>query len=73
MAKPKKLVCDRCSAELSDKDDIELALDGTASWHVFLRERGDEPRGLFPCKNWIRCGGVMIDAKENNHNGRKPG
>ncbi len=66
MAKPKKLVCDRCGEEMSDKDDIELALDGTASWHIFVREKGDEPRGLFPCRNWIRCKGEMIDWKDKD-------
>ena len=72
MATPKKLVCDRCNTELSDKDDIELALDGTAAWHTFLKGRGDEPRGVFPCKNWIRCHGEMVDWKDkNNHNGSK--
>ncbi|GEM_PF-5307098 len=72
MPKPKKLVCDRCGEELSDKDDIELALDGTVSWHTFLKDRGDEPRGVFPCKNWIRCRGEMIDWKDrSNHNGHQ--
>ena len=67
---PKKLVCTKCGNELSDKDAIDLALEGTSSWHVFLREKGEEPRGLFPCENYIRCGGVMIDAKDkNNHQG----
>ena len=67
---PKKLVCDRCGTEVSDRDEIELALEGTVSWHAFVRERGDEPRGLFPCKNWIRCHGEMIDWKDrDDHKG----
>ena len=67
---PKKLICDHCGAMLDDKEAIELALEGTAAWHTFVREKGDEPRGLFPCRNWIRCGGEMIDLKDrNNHQG----
>lgn len=73
MATPKKLVCDRCGFELNDRDAIELALQGTASWQAFVREKGEEPRGVFACINYIRCGGEMIDPKDkNNHNGRKP-
>lgn len=72
MATPKKLVCDRCGKELSDKDAIELALEGTAAWHVFVRERGAEPRGLFPCQNWIQCKGEMIifTGKEKTTGGK---
>ena len=70
---PKKLVCDRCGKELSDRDAIELALEGTASWQAFIREKGEVSRGVFPCQNYVRCGGEMIDAKDkNNHNGHKP-
>lgn len=66
-----KLICDRCGEVLDDKDAIELALQGTDSWHAFIRERGEEPRGLFPCKNWIRCHGEMIisDGKETKRGG----
>ena len=56
----KKLVCDRCGKELTDKDDIELALEGTKAWQAAVRARGAEPRGVFPCENYVRCGGEMI-------------
>ncbi len=64
MAKPKKLVCDRCGKTLDDKDEIEIALEGTASWHNFCHENGVDIRGVFPCENWIRCKGQMIDWKD---------
>ena len=57
---PKKLICDRCGTTLDNRDEIELALQGTAAWQNFIREKGQEPRGLFPCKNWIRCQGEMV-------------
>ena len=57
---PKKLICDRCGATLDNKEEIELALQGTASWQNFIREKGQEPRGVFPCKHWIRCQGEMV-------------
>ena len=71
MATPKKLVCDRCGEVLDIKEAIELALEGTAAWHAFIRERGGEPRGLFPCMNWIRCQGEMVasDSKEKGRGG----
>ena len=56
----KKLVCDRCGKELTDKDDIELALGGMETWQAAVRARGAEPRGVFPCENYVRCGGEMI-------------
>ncbi|MBI2850014.1 MAG: hypothetical protein HYX80_03110 [Chloroflexi bacterium] len=62
----KKLVCDRCGVVIDIKEDIELALEGTVSWHAFIRARGEEPRGLFPCRNWIQCGGEMIDWKDKD-------
>ena len=55
----KKLVCDRCGNELTEKEDIELALEGRASWEVAVRARGAEPRGVFPCENFSCCGGEM--------------
>lgn len=58
MAK-KILVCDRCGFELTGRADVEMALEGTDSWQEAQRDRGEEPRGVFPCKNFIRCRGEM--------------
>ncbi|MBI2852764.1 MAG: hypothetical protein HYX84_06655 [Chloroflexi bacterium] len=59
MAKKTILVCDRCGFELAGKADVELALDGTEAWQSSVRGRGEEPRGVFPCKNFVRCRGEM--------------
>ncbi|MBI2836199.1 MAG: hypothetical protein HYX85_00705 [Chloroflexi bacterium] len=59
MAKKRILICDRCGFELTGKNDVELALDGAESWQTAQRGRGEEPRGVFPCKNFIRCHGEM--------------
>ena len=56
----KKLVCDRCGKELTNKDDIKLVLEGMEAWQAAVRARGAEPRGVFPCENYTRCGGEMI-------------
>jgi len=56
----RKLVCDRCGLELTDVDDIDLAFEGAAAWAATCRERGVEPRGIIPCKNYIRCGGEIV-------------
>ena len=56
----KILVCDRCGFELTEKDDINLAIEGSDSWKNAVRERGQEPRGVYPCKNYIRCQGEML-------------
>ncbi len=55
----KKLVCDRCGKELTEKEDVELALEGQETWQAAVRARGAEPRGVYPCENFIRCGGEM--------------
>ena len=55
----KKLVCDRCGLELTDKGDMELALEGKKTWESATRARGAEPRGVYPCRNYIRCGGEL--------------
>ncbi len=55
----KKLVCDRCGRELTEKEDVELALEGREVWEEAARACGAEPRGVFPCENFIRCGGEM--------------
>ena len=54
-----KLICDRCGLELADMDDIELAIEGKEAWEASCRARGVEPRGVLPCKNYIRCGGEI--------------
>ncbi len=61
-----KLVCDRCGLELTEKEDVELALEGKRAWEAAVRARGAEPRGVFPCQNFIRCGGEMklVDDKK---------
>ena len=56
----KILVCDRCGFELTEKDDINLAIEGTEAWQTAARARGEEPRGVYPCKRYIRCQGEMI-------------
>ncbi len=60
MAKGRKLVCDRCGLELTGKEEINLVLEGTEAWQMAVKARGAEPRGVFPCKNYIRCCGEMI-------------
>jgi len=57
-----KLVCDRCGLELTDQDDIDLAFEGKAAWEATCRAHGVEPRGVLPCKNYIRCGGEIVLA-----------
>ncbi|MBI2288595.1 MAG: hypothetical protein HYY41_06350 [Chloroflexi bacterium] len=56
----KKLVCDRCGVELTDKDDIDIACEGQAVWEATARARGAEARGIIPCTHFIRCGGEMV-------------
>jgi len=56
----RKLVCDRCGLELKEKDDLDLAFEGKEAWEATVRARGDKPRGIIPCKNYIRCGGEMV-------------
>ena len=57
-----KLVCDRCGLELTDRDDIELAIEGKWAWEAACRVHGVEPRGILPCKNYVRCGGEIVLA-----------
>ena len=56
----KILVCDRCGFELTEKEDINQVLEGSEAWQTASRSRGQEPRGLYPCKNYIRCQGEMV-------------
>jgi hypothetical protein len=60
-----KLVCDRCGRELTDPYEIELALDGMEAWRASVRARGEEPRGVFPCEYYVRCGGEMIAVDDS--------
>ena len=57
------LDCDKCGFELTEIEDIALALDGTDAWQDAVRARGEEPRGLFPCKNYFQCKGEMLLVK----------
>jgi hypothetical protein len=61
----KILVCDRCGFELSEKDDVNQALEGSEAWQTAAQGRGEELRGLYPCKHYIRCQGQMrlVDKK----------
>ena len=56
----KKLVCDKCGMELTEKYDMDQALAGMNAWATAARARGAEPRGVIPCGNFIRCDGEMI-------------
>ncbi len=55
----KKLVCDRCGFELTEKDEINQALEGQEAWEASAKARGAEPRGIYPCQNYARCGGEL--------------
>ncbi len=59
MAVPKKLICDRCGNEITDRDSIELILEGAEAWQLSVIDRDAMPRGLFPCKNYMQCEGEM--------------
>jgi hypothetical protein len=67
-----RLVCDKCGAQLDKPEAIALALEGTAAWQASARARGAEPRGVFPCRNYVRCGGEMVVYEDKNgHKGGK--
>ncbi len=55
----KRLVCDRCDFEIAYKEDINLALEGQDAWEMACSARDEEPRGVFPCKNYRHCHGEM--------------
>ena len=59
---PKKLRCDRCGLELSDPEDIDLAMEGRDAWHASVRSWGREPRGVLPCKNYMLCRGEIVEV-----------
>lgn len=56
----KILVCDRCGFELTEKGEINQALEGCEAWQTAVRARGEEPRGVFPCKYHMNCSGEMV-------------
>lgn len=56
----KKLICDRCGREIADPVDIEEMLAGMEAWRASVKAKGEEPRGIFPCEYYARCGGEMI-------------
>ena len=59
----KKLVCDRCGTELKGRYDIDMVLEGQNAWQTAVKAEGAEPRGIFPCQNYVRCGGEMVLIK----------
>ena len=59
----KRLICDRCGAELKGNYEIEMVLEGQNAWQAAVQAEGAEPRGVFPCQNYIRCGGEMVLIK----------
>ena len=61
----KKLVCDRCGKQLTEKKALETALRGEQVWAGACQARDDKPRGLLPCENYVRCGGEMKPVLEN--------
>jgi len=63
------LVCDKCGFELDQREDINLALEGTEAWQDACRKRGEEPRGVFPCKYYFQCKGQMILVKDPKKKG----
>ncbi len=58
----KKLVCDRCGLELTEPEDIGAAYDGQYAWEAAAEARGVQPRGIIPCKHYIRCGGEIKEV-----------
>ncbi|MFC2038569.1 hypothetical protein ACFLUG_02220 [Chloroflexota bacterium] len=54
-----KLVCDRCGYEVTDPEVIEQMVPGMDAWMDAQKSRGEAPRGLFPCKNYVRCQGQL--------------
>ena len=60
----KKLVCDRCGNTITEKIDVELALEGKKAWAAASKARCTEPRGIIPCENYVRCHGEMILVRD---------
>jgi len=63
----KILVCDKCGLMLTDREDIAIALEGQEAWEEAVRARGGVPRGVFPCKHYIRCHGEMKPVDSRVH------
>ena len=63
----KKLRCDRCGLELTERDDVDQAFEGMVAWQASARARGIEPRGILPCKNYVRCGGEIVEVNVKEH------
>ncbi len=61
----KKLVCDKCGYEITEIEEVELALEGQEAWEASRRAEGCEPRGVFPCKYHLHCGGEMKLVKQH--------
>lgn len=59
------LVCDKCGFELTEIDDISLAMEGADAWQLACRTRGVAPRGVFPCKFYFQCQGEMVTRRTN--------
>ena len=61
-----KLVCDKCGFELVEKEEIALVFDCSETWQAAQREKGKEPRGLFPCMYYAQDEGelIVVTAKE---------
>lgn len=49
---------------MTEKEEVELALEGQEAWEMAVRARGEKPRGVLPCKYYIRCGGEMLIVNE---------
>ena len=60
----KKLVCDRCAFEITEREGIAIALEGGYAWKMASRARGHKARGIIPCKHYAHCGGEMILVRE---------
>ena len=59
------LMCDKCGFQLTEKEEIELAMEGVEAWQNACLARGQKPRGYFPCKHYRNCEGEMMPAKQS--------
>lgn len=58
-----KLVCDRCNAEYTDEESINIAKRYQAQWEASCGRDGVEPRGISPCPI-ITCQGELVLKEE---------